>query len=313
MGCYGEIIDNNVNLDVMELGCVRAKEKAPMIALQLVSAGLTDRGTQRNVNEDAIFNHNGVTEAGRNYGLYIVCDGLGGHRAGDVASRTAIRTVTRELQSILPPSAHHSSSADINQAVWAAVQKANKQILNLSPNGKDDPRGMGTTLTMAVIIDDLVHMAHVGDSRLYLLRGGKLTQLTHDHTMAAALAEAGQISFEEVNNHPRQNVLTKAIGRQGRPEADLMEVPLVPGDKLLLCSDGFYKAFVGGVETLEKRLNSEARTADLCKDLLEEALRLDGSDNISLILVSTFKPDDGRQRQSAGRLKPERVPEPVPM
>jgi protein phosphatase len=292
----------------------RAKEKASMIALQLVSAGLTDRGKQRNVNEDAIFNHNGVTEAGRNYGLYIVCDGLGGHRAGDVASRTAIRTVTRELQSILPPSpAHHLSSADINQTIWTAVQKANEKILNLSPNGKDDPLGMGTTLTMAVIIDDIVHLAQVGDSRLYLLRGGKLTQLTHDHTMAAALAEAGQITFEEVNNHPRQNILLKAVGRQTALEADLMEVPLIPGDKLLICSDGFYKAYTGDVEILERRLNSEARTADLCKELLEEAVELDGSDNVSLIIVSTFKLDTGSRRQSGRQRKTQRIPELVPM
>jgi protein phosphatase len=292
----------------------RAKEKASMIALQLVSAGLTDRGKQRNVNEDAIFNHNGVTEAGRNYGLYIVCDGLGGHRAGDVASRTAIRTVTRELQSILPPSpAHHLSSADINQTIWTAVQKANEKILNLSPNGKDDPLGMGTTLTMAVIIDDIVHLAQVGDSRLYLLRDGKLTQLTHDHTMAAALAEAGQISFEEVNNHPRQNILLKAVGRQTALEADLMEVPLIPGDKLLICSDGFYKAYTGDVEILERRLNSEARTADLCKELLEEAVELDGSDNVSLIIVSTFKLDTGSRRQSGRQRKTQRIPELVPM
>jgi protein phosphatase len=292
----------------------RAKEKASMIALQLVSAGLTDRGKQRNVNEDAIFNHNGVTEAGRNYGLYIVCDGLGGHRAGDVASRTAIRTVTRELQSILPPSpAHHLSSADINQTIWTAVQKANEKILNLSPNGKDDPLGMGTTLTMAVIIDDIVHLAQVGDSRLYLLRDGKLTQLTHDHTMAAALAEAGQISFEEVNNHPRQNILLKAVGRQTALEADLMEVPLIPGDKLLICSDGFYKAYTGDVEILERRLNSEARTADLCKELLEEAVELDGSDNVSLIIVSTFKLDTGSRRQSDRQRKAQRIPELVPM
>jgi protein phosphatase len=285
-----------------------------MIALQLVSAGLTDRGKQRNVNEDAIFNHNGVTEAGRNYGLYIVCDGLGGHRAGDVASRTAIRTVTRELQSILPPSpAHHLSSADINQTIWTAVQKANEKILNLSPNGKDDPLGMGTTLTMAVIIDDIVHLAQVGDSRLYLLRDGKLTQLTHDHTMAAALAEAGQISFEEVNNHPRQNILLKAVGRQTALEADLMEVPLIPGDKLLICSDGFYKAYTGDVEILERRLNSEARTADLCKELLEEAVELDGSDNVSLIIVSTFKLDTGSRRQGGRQRKTQRIPELVPM
>jgi protein phosphatase len=205
------------------------------------------------------------------------------------------------------------SSADINQTIWTAVQKANEKILNLSPNGKDDPLGMGTTLTMAVIIDDIVHLAQVGDSRLYLLRGGKLTQLTHDHTMAAALAEAGQISFEEVNNHPRQNILLKAVGRQTALEADLMEVPLIPGDKLLICSDGFYKAYTGDVEILERRLNSEARTADLCKELLEEAVELDGSDNVSLIIVSTFKLDTGSRRQSGRERKTQRIPELVPM
>jgi PPM family protein phosphatase len=282
-----------------------------METLRLVSAGMTDRGHERKVNEDTILNKTSVMETGDSFGLYVVCDGLGGHQAGDVASRTAVETVVKALQPILPPRpVTHMSSADINHTLWTAVQRANEEIWYQSEQSEIPSRGMGTTLTMAVIINNMAHIAHVGDSRLYLLRDGKLEQLTQDHTMAAALAEAGQIGEEEIDTHPRQNVLTKALGRQKTVEVELMELPLEQGDRLLLCSDGLWKAFKGR-EKLQNRLDSEEKTAELCQQLLEEANELDGSDNISLIVVSAYKARPGARQRESQQHRVERLRQPV--
>jgi protein phosphatase len=291
---------------------VGAKGKAKMVALQLISAGLTDRGHERAANEDSILDYTGLTETGENFGLYIVCDGLGGHHAGDVASHMAVSTVDTELQVILPPMPpHHMNSADINHTIWTAVQRANLEIWYATESNELPTVGMGTTLTMAVVIYDTVHIAHVGDSRLYLLRDGKLEQLTQDHTMAAALAEAGQISPEEIVDHPRQNVLTRALGRQNTVEVDLLELPLLPGDMLLLCSDGFWKAFKGG-KGFEEELNGREKTADLCRRLIEEANERDGSDNLSLIVVSAYKLKSELRRSDSMQLGERQVRESVP-
>jgi serine/threonine protein phosphatase PrpC len=132
-----------------------------MVSLQLNSAGMTDRGQKRAANEDTILNYTRCEEPGENFGLYVVCDGLGGHQAGDVASQTAVRTVVQELQSILPPSPanHITTSADINHVIWTAVQKANEAIWQQAEKADGPGRGMGTTLTMAVVINDTVHMS----------------------------------------------------------------------------------------------------------------------------------------------------------
>ena len=283
-----------------------------MVALQFISAGLTDQGRERKVNEDSIFDYTGLTKTGENFGLYIVCDGLGGHEAGDVASQTAVQTVIKELEAILPPPpAQHVNSADINKVIWTAVQRANEEILYQTEQGERLTVGMGTTLTMAVVLNDTLHMAHVGDSRLYLLRDGRLEQLTQDHTMAAALAEAGQISQEEMVDHPRQNILTRALGRQKPIEVDMLEMPFLPGDTLLLCSDGFWKAFKGQ-ENLQARLRSDEKTADLCHRLIKEANEMDGSDNLSLIIVSAYRLKAEQRRSSAVHIQEKRY-DPVPV
>lgn len=275
-----------------------------MVSLQLDSAGMTDRGKTRAANEDTILNYTRCEESGENFGLYIVCDGLGGHQAGDVASQTAVRTVVQELQSILPPSpTHHlTTSADINHVIWTAVQKANEAIWQQAEKADGPGRGMGTTLTMAVVINDTVHIAHVGDSRLYLFREGQLEQLTRDHTMAAALAEVGQISEDEIADHPRQNILTRALGRKNSiVEAELMELPFLPGDTLLLCSDGLWKAFKGKKAKLEEMLQGMKNMHHTCRQLLMEANELDGSDNISLIIVSARSPRPSFQQRFTGQ------------
>jgi protein phosphatase len=257
-----------------------------MVALQLVSAGLTDRGKKRIANEDTILDHTGLTESEENYGLYIVCDGLGGHGAGDTASHMAVRTVVKMLSPIIPPPLpDRFTAADVNQKMWEAVQEANRQIWQHAQASEIEAMGMATTLTMAAVFNNIIHVAHVGDSRLYLWRTGEMIQLTQDHSMAAALADAGYISQKEVKNHPRSNVLTKVVGRAGDVDVDLMEVPLLKDDRLLLCSDGLWKAFPED-ETLQRRFEEMEEPAELCKELVNEANRKDGSDNISGIVVA---------------------------
>lgn len=256
--------------------------------MAIEAAGFTDPGRQRPTNEDTIYCQ---TRNPADAGLYIVCDGVGGHKAGEVASSLAVDIVVRQLMPVVfnghgarNGAQNWPQSESLSGCTEAAIEAANDMIRQQAEISPDEAEGMGTTITMAALVDSTAHIGHVGDGRVYLWQNGLLRQITHDHSLAAKLAELGLIDTREVPGHPYSHVLTQALGTREALEVDLYELPLNPGDKLLLCSDGFWQAFPDLAE-LGQWLDVETPPQILCQQLVEEANRRDGSDNVSAIVI----------------------------
>ena len=265
---------------------------APDTIMKLEAAALTDTGQQRPLNEDTVFQHTIQTDAGYYAGLYMVCDGLGGLSAGDEASRLAAQTLITELGPVLIKQKRAQrrnltspTTATLYRWLESAVAKANSNIVNYIKRLPLVTGKAGTTVTMALVYGYLALIVNVGDSRTYGWRRGRLTQITHDHSWAAEMVEYGMLEPEMQSQHRWRNILTRALGIEKKVSPDIFEWELQPGDKLLLCSDGLWQAFPDEQE-LASRLGREAAAEDICWDLVAEANKRDGSDNISVVLVS---------------------------
>lgn len=253
---------------------------SPSIA---VHAG-TDVGRVRTGNEDSYY-------AGRT--VLAVADGMGGHAGGEIASRRALGPI-EELEG-----ATHESVDAASNALAEAIAEANRIVLE---HGQANPElsGMGTTLTAALVRDGRLHVAHVGDSRAYLLRGGELTQLTSDHTLVEQMVRDGQISRAEAAVHPHRSVLTRAIGIERGIEVDtLTPVPLQPGDQVLLCSDGL----TGQVaeDELERLLTEHDDGEQAVRALIDAANAAGGPDNITVVLLRAAEEGVQAPTASPGR------------
>ena len=202
--------------------------------LRLAVSAVTDAaGRDENQDVAAALAISGPSEAGEDF-LLVVADGMGGHPAGDVASQIAMNTLMEAFPAL--------PDGDLGLALKQAYRRANEAVFQA---GEDEPAhaGMGTTLTSALLHGKYVTIAHVGDSRAYLLRGQALTQVTRDHTLVAEEVEQGRLTAEAARRDPRRNRLTHVIGTHPRLESKLpaiFELTLLPGDRLLLCSDGLY-------------------------------------------------------------------------
>ena len=188
---------------------------------------LSDKGRVRAINQDAYYEPRpGETFA-------VIADGMGGHQAGDVASRLAIEEFTRWLKCAPRPS---------EDTLRYAVSEANRAVY-LKSRAESDKAGMGTTLTALWLEEDGALLAHVGDSRAYRLRDGRLEQMTHDHSLVSEMMERGELTEEEARVHPQRHYITRAIGTGNRVEADIMRYDRREGDVWLLCSDGLSMYF----------------------------------------------------------------------
>jgi PPM family protein phosphatase len=228
----------------------------------------TDVGRQRNANEDSYFARSPV---------FVVADGMGGAQAGEVASQTATEVFDDGLGAGAPEA-----------ALERVVQEANQRIHRLA---ESDPStaGMGTTLTAAVLKpeEQEVAIAHVGDSRAYRLRSGKLEQLTTDHSLVEELRRKGQLTDEQASDHPQRSIITRALGPEEVVEVDKRTVPARPGDVFLLCSDGLTTMVA---EERIARILAGATSLDAgVRALVDEANRAGGRDNITAI---AFRVDD---------------------
>lgn len=244
------------------------------MAMPLLRAvGRTDVGRMRGHNEDFFLS---VPELG----LHVVCDGMGGHAAGDVASSTAARTLEELLQQSLPRT---SSSDEVVDALRSAFVEANRRVHAL---GVDDParRGAGTTCTALVTCGGKGVMAHVGDSRLYLARGSALHQLSDDHTFVAEAVRHGIITPQQAAESEHSNVVTRAVGPQEQVLVDTLVFDILPGDTLLLCSDGLSQYFEREPDELRMMLETE-EIAGIAESLVEKANERGGSDNITALVL----------------------------
>lgn len=224
---------------------------------------VTDPGLARVENEDAYLLD---LEAG----FFAVADGMGGHRAGAVASRLAVETIAAGAAGL-------RDAADLA----ALVRLANMTVLEQASRN-DDEAGMGTTLTAALIREGRAYLAHVGDSRAYLYRDGQLSRLTDDHSLVGEMVRLGALSDEEARRHPSRNVLTRALGTSPEVDIDLREADLQAGDVLLLCTDGLF----GLLTDAELAAALALEPALAVRRLLETALSRGAPDNVTAVLVS---------------------------
>ncbi len=257
--------------------------------LSINVSGRTDVGRKRTSNEDSFV-------ILPDHGLFVVADGMGGHAAGEVASRLAVESIERHISggpvgedSTLPASMQGPlSPREAKLAVPArkvlnAIRLANQEIVR-SVRKDQSMRGMGTTVVLAYIRGNRAYIGSVGDSRAYLTRNSEIMQLTCDHTFVNEQVMAGTLTSSEARRHPARNILTRAVGSQEAVEPDLVEQELEEGDCLLLCSDGLTTMLED--DDILKTL--EAHPDDLeggCRALIEQANERGGDDNVTVVLV----------------------------
>lgn len=240
----------------------------------------TDVGCVRDHNEDSLV----VTPP-----LFAVADGMGGHAAGEVASEIAVNV----LAECAPG---HPSPEELSHA----VQEANRAIIHAAREGKGR-KGMGTTMTAAMLEGERLLVAQVGDSRAYLLHQGKLQQLTRDHSLMADMIEAGQLTPEEARTHPHRSVITRALGSDPYTKPDLYEINVEAGDRLLICSDGLSGMVCDSdIEATLARVSDPQRCAS---QLVNEAIANGGHDNVTVIVVDVTGFAEVRRKKLARKTK----------
>jgi protein phosphatase len=238
----------------------------------------TDTGRQRNANEDSYFVRAPI---------FVIADGMGGAQAGEVASKTAADAFDVDL-SETPP----------EQLLRETIADANRRIHDLA---RTDPSraGMGTTLTAAIVDAEReeVALGHVGDSRAYRLRDGRLEQLTRDHSLVEEMRRKGQLTEAQAEDHPQRSIITRALGPEPEVEPDIQTVPATPGDVFLLCSDGLTTML--GEEQIAKLLGGSSSMQAAVRALVDEANRAGGRDNITVL---AFRLEDAAapQREPEG-------------
>jgi protein phosphatase len=248
-------------------------------ALGITSAGRTDVGVIRSGNED---NYLMVPDRG----VYIVADGMGGHAAGEVASEMAVRIIARELGDL-------SSVSDSTAAerVRTSIMQANSAIFERTLS-EQDKRGMGTTATAMVLLGGNYLIGQVGDSRAYVLRDGALTQVTKDHSYVQEQVDAGYLSPEEARTHPYSNVITRCVGANVDVAPDVYSGALRPGDVYLLASDGLTGMIED--EDLHRMMLRAVDPQQLADELVDEANRRGGLDNVTVIVIRVDAASDGQ-------------------
>lgn len=233
----------------------------------------TEIGMKRKSNQDDagyFYNQGGIL-------LAIVADGMGGHQAGDIASKMVVTDIGHSWESTTL-----SGEAEISEWLQQSVSKENQEVVK---KGEDDisSLGMGTTIVLAVFLSTLAIIAHVGDSRCYLFRDGKLEQLTEDHSLVNELVKQGEISEEMAAHHPRKNVLLRSVGVPGDIEVDVDTKTIEANDVFLICTDGLTNMLTDSEMTELLKANVEIETT--IQELIDHANQAGGTDNITALMV----------------------------
>ena len=238
------------------------------------SFAITDIGSRREVNQDYVYCNDDAVGLLPN--LYIVADGMGGHKAGDFASRYSVSEFEKELK--------EQKARTIIGAMEGAIRQVNEKLLKEAA-AEPEYEGMGTTFVAACIQNGNLFVLNIGDSRLYLLNEkGTIRQITQDHSLVEEKIQRGELERKDAKNHPEKNVITRALGAMEQVIPDFFEVELEAGDYVLLCSDGLTN-MVEDVNMKEIILQADASLEEKAGKLIEMANENGGRDNISLVLV----------------------------
>lgn len=236
--------------------------------------GLTDRGTVRDQNQDAFFKWTDGKS-----GIILVCDGMGGARAGNVASAIAVQVFSEMIV--------HSHQKP-TERLTTALAAANNRVLQHAHTQRDC-RGMGTTLVGALVEEGVANVINVGDSRAYYISENGIERITRDHSLVEDLIARGHITPQEARNHPNKNVITRALGVDRNLEGDLFRKEMEPDSMLLLCSDGLSNMLEDS-EILFEALHGGER-AECCQRLLDIALQRGATDNVTAVLLALDAPE----------------------
>lgn len=238
----------------------------------MISYGQTDIGMVRSINQDSIYFSD--KPVGNLPNLYIVADGMGGHKAGDYASAHAV--------SWFVDYAKECNYENPITIMKTGIAKVNDMLLQMS-NEHSELKGMGTTFVAAVMIDDKMYVANIGDSRLYVIRQGDTRQITLDHSLVEELIRTGQLDRRKVRFHPEKNIITRALGTGKEAVPDFFEVELQPGEKVLLCSDGLTNMVeddeIGSIVMRQQFVDR------ICEQLIDRANYYGGKDNIGVVVI----------------------------
>jgi len=243
--------------------------------------GLTDVGRKRKHNEDAY-------ALDVNEGLFIVADGMGGHAAGEVAAKITVETIgefiaaTRQKEEATWPFRYDHELEFNSNRLAIAIEKANERVM-AAVAAQPWLKGMGTTVVAGLLNEKTISLAHVGDSRAYLYRDGKLKRLTDDHSWVHEQVEAGILTEEEAKSHPLKNVVTRALGGGPSVSPDLQELAFSPGDEFLFCSDGLTTMLTD--EEITGLVEKDHEPQSLCRKLVDSANERGGVDNITVLIV----------------------------
>ncbi len=242
---------------------------------------MTHIGRRREMNQDYLFTSE--TAVGNLPSLFLVADGMGGHAAGDYASRFTVETMTEHIRQ----SEQREPVAVLREAVLFA-----NGLLAEAACADCDKMGMGTTIVAAVIADERLYTANVGDSRLYVISEEGITQITRDHSLVEEMIRLGEMRPEQAKNHPDRNIITRAVGVMPEVAVDFFETRLVPGDYVLLCTDGLTNMIEDAV--IREIVLGREEIAGKVKKLVETANENGGRDNITVVLIEPFSEDLNR-------------------
>lgn len=237
--------------------------------------GCSHRGKVRKTNEDYYY----IPQNGEDRNLAMIADGMGGHNAGELASRMAVETILDNF-----PSGRTGDMVpdEIMGTIRETIEITNKKVYEYSIT-HDECQGMGTTLVLAILVEGNLYLGHIGDSRAYIVRDRKVCQITKDHSLVQELLDKGTITQDEVANHPQKNVITRALGTEDTIEVDLYELPLMDGDIVLLCTDGLtlHVDLSEEIEVFESGYSMD----ELADSLVHKAITGGGLDNITVVAI----------------------------
>lgn len=237
----------------------------------------TDIGKKRNKNEDFYYAY------ANSFHIFIIADGMGGYKGGHIASKVASNTLGEHLKKYC---SDRESPREIMDLIYSGFQKANEKVIEIGLENKDI-KGLGTTLTLIFMPknDDKIYCGHIGDSRVYLYNNGNLDQITEDHSYVQELLKAGEITENQVFNHPKKNIVTKALGSCEKIKPDIFNFKNTfdSNSYLLMCTDGLSNAL--NIDDIKSIIDSSDDLGIICSSLVEKANTISGADNITVILV----------------------------
>lgn len=240
----------------------------------LKTFSLTDIGKRRKVNQDYVYTSE--RPVGNLPNVFIVADGMGGHKAGDYASKCTVETMVQEIR----------DSLEVNpeKILKRAIEVANERIIKLAAQN-EDLSGMGTTVVAATCMGRFLRVANVGDSRLYMI-GEKITQITRDHSLVEEMVRMGGLDREDARTHRDKNIITRAIGAADTVDIDFFNVELKQDEVVLMCSDGLTNMLED--EEIRMILNGQRDIVEKAEELVKAANNNGGKDNISVVLIEPF-------------------------